>query len=266
MGSYLLAWNPVHFTWDTLDKDFATYQAKGFLTESWSSGVTKRIVHGDRVYLMRLGPEPPRGIMASGTAQSPPYEGTHYKDPTKRALYVDVLWDIMLHPDRDEILPRSVLEKQMPSVHWSPQASGTQIDPEAAIKLKKLWKTHVEARGFSPLDLAEEVVAPEKYWEGATVRVSMDAFERNPQARKCCIEHYGTKCIVCGFDFSEVFGSIGEGYIHVHHLKPLSRIRESHVLDPVADLVPVCPNCHAMLHRKDPPYTIERLKRFLLRK
>jgi 5-methylcytosine-specific restriction protein A len=53
---------------------------------------------------------------------------------------------------------------------------------------------------------------------------------------------------------------VGTGYIHVHHIVPLSAIKESYVVDPVTDLVPVCPNCHAIIHRKMPPYLIEEVR------
>ena len=71
-------------------------------------------------------------------------------------------------------------------------------------------------------------------------------------ARKKCIEHYGAKCAVsnCGFDFEKLYGDIGKGFIHVHHLTQLSDIGQGYEVDPIKDLRPVCPNCHAMLHQK----------------
>lgn len=59
---------------------------------------------------------------------------------------------------------------------------------------------------------------------------------------------------------SKIYGEIGNGFIHVHHLVPLSAIKENYHLDPINDLIPVCPNCHAMLHRQNPPLTPEELK------
>ena len=61
-------------------------------------------------------------------------------------------------------------------------------------------------------------------------------------------------------DLVKIYGDIAEGFIHVHHLVPLSAIKEDYQLDPVNDLLPVCPNCHAMLHRRKPPFTPEQLK------
>lgn len=98
------------------------------------------------------------------------------------------------------------------------------------------------------------------YREGGKELVSSYQYERNPDARRDCITHYGFDCHVCGFNFGEVFGNIGEGFIHVHHLTPLSHYDDEHEVDPIEDLRPVCPNCHAMLHKRNPPYSIEELK------
>ena len=99
--------------------------------------------------------------------------------------------------------------------------------------------------------------------EGAVCQISVNAYERNPLARKKCIVYYGTSCFVCGFNFGKVFGELGEGFIHVHHLRPLSKIAEEYEVDPVDDLRPVCPNCHAMIHRRSPPLSIEEIKALL---
>ena len=98
--------------------------------------------------------------------------------------------------------------------------------------------------------------------EGARKRVSVNRYERDPEARGRCLEHHGYQCQACGMTFESRYGKIGRGFIHVHHLVPLAQIadHESHTVDPVKDLVPVCPNCHAMLHRPDgPPLTVSEL-------
>jgi 5-methylcytosine-specific restriction protein A len=97
-------------------------------------------------------------------------------------------------------------------------------------------------------------------FEGAKKTVIVNAYERNSKARELCIKHYGTICIVCDFDFEQKFGEHGKGFIHVHHLTPISEIGEHYEVDPVKDLRPVCPNCHAMLHKVEPSLTIEELK------
>ena len=105
-----------------------------------------------------------------------------------------------------------------------------------------------------------EVSEADVYNEGAVMQVKVNRYERNRDAREKCIEAKGCKCAVCGWDFEDVYGEIGRGFIHVHHLIPISSIGEDYVIDPINDLVPVCPNCHNMLHRKDPPYKPEELK------
>jgi predicted HNH restriction endonuclease len=97
----------------------------------------------------------------------------------------------------------------------------------------------------------EEVVNGEQYYEGTTRKVTVNVYERNRDARKKCLAHYGYACIVCEKELKNEYGSIGENFIHVHHLKPLSKINKSYKIDPIADLRPICPNCHAMIHKKE---------------
>lgn len=73
---------------------------------------------------------------------------------------------------------------------------------------------------------------------------------------------HGYSCFVCGFNFFETYGEIGRQFIHVHHINPLSQIGEQSV-NPITDLVPVCPNCHCMIHRDKKHITIEELKQIL---
>ena len=102
--------------------------------------------------------------------------------------------------------------------------------------------------------------------EGRVVELSLTTFERNPAARKECLEHFGHQCRVCELDFGDTYGDLGKGFIHVHHITPLSQIRENYMINPIEDLVPVCPNCHAMLHIKQgESLTISQLKTIFFR-
>ena len=65
------------------------------------------------------------------------------------------------------------------------------------------------------------------------------------------MEYYGVQCQVCDLDFENTYGEVGKDFIHVHHIIPLHEIQEDYIVDPIKDLIPVCPNCHAMLHRKE---------------
>ncbi|MDE0565831.1 MULTISPECIES: HNH endonuclease [Shewanella] len=70
-------------------------------------------------------------------------------------------------------------------------------------------------------------------------------------------------CRVCSFDFSKTYGEIGENFIHVHHIVELAHINQEYEVNPIEDLIPVCPNCHAMLHRRTPAMTVDELKAIL---
>jgi 5-methylcytosine-specific restriction protein A len=118
-------------------------------------------------------------------------------------------------------------------------------------KTPNLYLLPSEAELVSPGDLLSI--------EGGRTLVQVNRFERDPRARRRCIQHFGARCFVCGFDFAKTYGKIGAGFIHVHHLRPLS-MGKRHKVDACRDLRPVCPNCHEMLHRKKPPLSIEALK------
>lgn len=111
--------------------------------------------------------------------------------------------------------------------------------------------------------LPEEVEDNEVHYEGAVHRISVNAYERSSEARRKCIAHYGVHCCVCRFDFSEVYGRFGQGLIHVHHLRQLSEIGAEYKVDPIQDLRPVCPNCHAIIHRRKPHYSLEEVQAML---
>lgn len=87
------------------------------------------------------------------------------------------------------------------------------------------------------------------YIEGTKKTITVNADERDPEARRACIRHYGFVCQCCGFDFEKTYGELGMNFIHVHHIRPLRTLGEGYCINPVTDLVPLCPNCHAMIHR-----------------
>lgn len=99
--------------------------------------------------------------------------------------------------------------------------------------------------------------------EGALIRYEGTRYERDRLNRMLCIENCGWRCKICGFDFKEKYGSLGEDFIEVHHIVPVSELGDNYVIDPVKDLIPVCSNCHAMLHRRSPPLKPEELKEIL---
>lgn len=96
--------------------------------------------------------------------------------------------------------------------------------------------------------------------EGARKTVVVNRYERSRVNRAACIAALGPACRACGFQFGDVYGSGAEGFIHVHHVRPVSEIGPGYVVDPVRDLVPVCPNCHAYMHLRNPPYSVAEVR------
>ncbi|MDD3000951.1 MAG: HNH endonuclease [Candidatus Riflebacteria bacterium] len=143
----------------------------------------------------------------------------------------------------------------------------TQEELKIASERLGEYGKEVSKRNKNRDNLYPEILEPGvKYVEGAKKRVTVNGYERNSSARKACIAFHGCKCSVCNFVFEEKYGEIGNGFIHVHHLKPISLTNTQYSLDPVNDLRPVCPNCHAMLHRKNEVLSIEQLIRIIDKK
>ena len=103
----------------------------------------------------------------------------------------------------------------------------------------------------------------ELFREGKVIKVCVNRYERNQSARITCIAHYGHKCQVCNFDFGKMYGEIADGFIHVHHKISLSGIGKEYKVDPIKDLIPVCANCHSVIHLSKIALTIEELKKLI---
>ena len=263
--TYLLAWNPNRWDWTEIPELTTKLKRRGLETIRWSCGNRKDINQGDRLFWIRLGKEP-RGIFASGWVIEGSFEALHWDDDRAdagdTAWYIEAELDALLNPEQDTILTREELDASpYDEMHWDTQKSGIIIPNEIALELEEVWAKLTDSGGFTP---PEEVADVGNLYEGATRRISVNAYERNPAARKRCIAHYGATCVVCGFNFGDKYGEVGEGFIHVHHLKPISEINECYIIDPIRDLRPVCPNCHAIIHLGGPkPFTIKQVKELL---
>jgi len=111
---------------------------------------------------------------------------------------------------------------------------------------------------------AEKAEEDTFYSEGAVINFYGKRYERKPAIRQRAIEIHGTKCVACDFDFDKKYGAHGKDFIEVHHFKPLSSIGVEVEINPEEDLVPLCSNCHRMIHRKkDNVLSIEQLKELI---
>ncbi|MEK6476034.1 HNH endonuclease [Catalinimonas sp. 4WD22] len=158
------------------------------------------------------------------------------------------------------------LRKDETSRWWFTLAEGKEEDNSFKWILRPAFVAALNDYGIQksetilPDELPDD---PKEYVEGAKRQIIVNAYERNREARKICIQKYGASCQVCEFDFEQTYGVLGKGFIHVHHVEPLAAKNETYQVDPEKDLIPVCPNCHAMLHKKNPPIPIEELRKVI---
>ena len=101
------------------------------------------------------------------------------------------------------------------------------------------------------------------YAEGGAITSRSTRYERDRRNRAAAIAIWGCKCQACGLDFGIRYGNAAKGFIEVHHTTPVSVLEPGTVVDPARDLVPLCPNCHAVAHRREPPFTVEEIRTML---
>lgn len=253
MGTFLLTWNPANSVWDDFDSSLKNCREFGSASSYWSCR-NSHVQPGDRVFMLRLGKNQKKGIIASGRAIGIPYRSADWKNRADTSRYIKISYDVIL--DAQKALKLDELEKHFPNFHWTPEQSGILIHDDVTIGLENLWTTYLQGIGLS----SNEEKNLSVYLEGDRKSVIQNRYERNDEAREACVQQKGYKCLVCNYDFFERWGEIGRNYIHVHHAKLLCKAKKNREVKPETDLFPLCPNCHAMAHRRLPPYSIEELK------
>ena len=114
----------------------------------------------------------------------------------------------------------------------------------------ELPSQHNELESFLPL-------------EGEKRARFSSVYEWDPSYRSKAIEIHGLICMACDFNFEEKYGALGMGFIQVHHNKPISESEPTRI-NPKTDMSVLCPNCHAMIHRKkDKTLTVEELRKII---
>lgn len=258
MAAYLFLWNPARDTdsFKSYEKLVRETSSKRPYPTRWICPST-RPGPGDDAYMKRTGTKN-NGMFAKGRVTRGPYAR-----PSDGLQCVDLSIESFL-PLGEEITGPDFMSPPLNATYWNPQASGTRIKPESADALEDRWP---RAGGVNePRQVArgavggEETIGSGPFPEGAVSRIEVNAYERNPKARQMCLDHHGLKCAVCGMTFAQRYGAIAQDFIHVHHLRQLSSVGLDYEVDPIVDLRPVCPNCHAVIHLRRLPYSIEEVR------
>ncbi|WJH22945.1 HNH endonuclease [Pseudarthrobacter defluvii] len=166
------------------------------------------------------------------------------------ALAVDALL-----PLGEQIRP-GILAEALPRDHWA-KAGGPSLvalPPSYEPALRRLW------RACGPTTAGRAEVGGGTLPPDAVSTVQVSRFERDPDARRICLAFHGTSCAACGFSFESAYGGSAPEALAVHHVVPPEMLHSGYQLDPIADLIPLCPNCHAVAHSMNPPRTVSELQ------
>ncbi len=251
MKTYLLTWIPKYHAWQELPQMAEGVKNEEDIRKRWSCQNEDAAI-GDRVFLLKQG-DGTRGVFASGTVREIVGLAPHF-DPEKACQgkmkhYVIVQFDALLQPEVEPILPYLVVQRLFAkeATAFLRRQSGTEIKSKLAAQLDSVWKSHLQC-----VELDFELAA----FEGAQRHLFVIHRQRERALRELKIaqvkqaEGGRLPCAVrnCNFDFQSAYGRLGKDYAQVHHLKPLSKLKgpQQMTLD---DLIVVCANCHAMIHR-----------------
>lgn len=256
MTAIILVWNPD--LWNDWDYETLVEQVAetGQIWQRWSVGWHTDVQPGADVWLLLQGPSRhARGLIGHGTVTSEIYEAQHSSDPTATMRYISLTFDALL-PIGSQILA-DVLAESVPGVQWgSVRGSGRRLPATAEKDLQRLWLDLGPGTGFDPITLT-----PGTFPAGSVARVDVNRYERSAEARRVCLAYHGTSCAACGFSFQVRYGEAGKDFIHVHHIVPVSQLGPGYRLDPIADLLPLCANCHTMAHLGvNPPRSVPELR------
>ena len=192
----------------------------------------------------------------------------------------DMLRDIGMATDDKKTLFFNYLDEfRAKGAHTSVRVNNEPTDLSSwptAFKTFKITISKVEERDFSLEEIAcewapiavgamlsllnvEAIESESGHLEGKRYQILETKYERNPANRELCLSAHGYNCKICGMNFEKAYGLIGRNFINVHHIEMVSQMAGPRVIDPRKDLIPVCPNCHAMLHSQTPPLLPEQL-------
>lgn len=235
-------WNPRK--WPVRATILDAFQRNGEAwTTSWSSGRSKSIIAGDRLFLCHVGAEP-RGIIASGIATASPTPGRHWNPVLaklgRKTLFVPGRFEVVLDPRSHRILSTEDLEAAGIRFNWTPRASGIQIPAVIASQLEELWARRVGRHDRLP-------VVESTALENLRTETTSYNRGRSRKLRDEAIQMAQGVCESCGIDFSRLLGGRGERVLQVHHRRQLAASDKPR-LTKVSQLAVLCANCHCLVH------------------
>ena len=261
MKAYLLTWNPKYWPWDNINKEIKSLQSREYFKTEWDC-YSRNPKKGDIFFIVALGESQNKGIFCSGYINKlllgMPSLIKDQKNTKRNTNRLIGNINSLLNPKEGNILDIEHLKNNFPDQKWTPRNCGIEIKDWYVNDLIVLWENIIEKN----INYKDKIKRKE-FWEGNLQQKLYTGLERNTKARNECINIYGYSCKICGTNFEKIYGDIGENFIHVHHMKFHSSIKNIHKIDPETELITVCPNCHSMLHKKmnEKYLSIEELKK-----
>ncbi|KUM37043.1 HNH endonuclease [Arthrobacter sp. EPSL27] len=263
MSAIILGWDPDRRNHQAAVERVA---ATGLHLGRWRVGGQLDATAGTDVWLLLEG-DRGRGLIGHGVvlpeqpdAGPPPSVSPQSAaaGPDSTAVYVHIAVDSLLPPG--EQIAVGLLAEAVPGIPWEAgHPEGLGVEPADEEAIRSLWRNYGPPPGLDPT-----LPAAGTYPQHAVIRAAVNRYEQDADARRACLAHHGTSCAACGFSFEQKYGEIGRNFIPVHHLVPAALLGSSYELDPLADLVPLCANCHAMAHAGvATPRTVAELRRII---
>ena len=268
MAAVVLGWNPATaFGAGPGRADYrlaaSTVHRTGLFGTRWRVGRGQRLDPGTDVWLFAQGRHG-RGLLGHGIVASAPQPGPAL--PARLGLLAGIVFDLLLPPG--DALPAEGLPASVPDLNWNAvRSTGTVLPASSEAALRAAWTAFLRSRPVpdSWLGAADPTVPlPGSLPQDSLRQIAVNRYEHDPDAVQQCVAYHGASCAACGLSMEQLYGPAGAAFVQVHHIVPPASMTPSYALDPVADLLPLCPNCHAIAHRGVPdPYTPSELRRML---
>ncbi|WP_026264507.1 HNH endonuclease [Arthrobacter sp. 135MFCol5.1] len=226
----------------------------GRFVDRWKLDSRPEAVPGTDAWLLLRGGGQGNGLIGHGLVESEPYQVPAAGHAADTGWFITVVFDTLL-PIGEQTGPE-IIECAFPGGFLAGESAHSLVDvpPECEPALHRLW------RGQGPAMTDPDEIPGGTFHPSAVRHVQVNRYERDPDARRLCLAFHGTSCAACGFSFEATYGVAGAAMVAVHHLVPAEMLGNGYQLDPVADLVPLCRNCHVVAHSENPPRTVAELR------
>ena len=212
--AWLLTWKPTTWEWTNYKETVESVQSNVSVEDRWSCGNTKSIQPGDRIFLLRQGPDKP-GVVGTGIANSC-FVDFHWDESGKQTRYAGFTWESLV--DVYGVLPRQTLLAELPDINWNTQSSGIEI--HRSDELLSLWHRHI-GKSTQPADEQATDFEIEDFTSKIKVRRKQSVFRRR------VLENFAGRCCVTGVEEPSL--------LVASHIVPWAAAKE-HRLDPANGL------------------------------